>query len=160
MPILAWIIRNPILTAASICLTSALVYASVQTSRLWKAEREIVRLESQIQEDRIKLKESAADRSQAVAEQTVVEVVRYVDRIKEIPGPTVIRDRIVRLCDQDRNSQGSGVSGSPRIIDPGTDPDHRSIDGLAEDLAAVKRNHARCEAIIGIVMQQRPQPKE
>lgn len=156
MLVLSLILRNKAISGLTAALLCALTYAGVQTARLMASDAKVESLVTQIQAERLKLKESEAERAKAVAEQTVIEVVRYVDRVKEIPGPTVIRDRIVRLCDQDRNSEGDGVSGSPRIIDPGTDPDHRSIDGLAEDLAAVQRNHARCEAIIGIVRQQLP----
>lgn len=76
--------------------------------------------------------------------------VRYVEKIKEVPGPTVIRDRLVHgLCEP------AGVHGEPGAdAAAGADAAHRLPDEserfageLSKELASVARNQAQLDAL-------------
>lgn len=79
-------------------------------------------------------------------------VTKVVKEIIRVPGPTVIRERIVRLCHQGE-LPGAGLPAGT----PGADPADRPADGagdLARDLAAARRNHLKCA---GLQQAVRPQ---
>lgn len=79
-------------------------------------------------------------------------VVKYVDKIVRIPGPAVVRDRIVRMCD----SASLPSAGSPNAAigaDPGTgSPDFARR--LAADLVAAQRNRAKLDALQEVLRPQ------
>lgn len=71
-----------------------------------------------------------------------IEVTKYVDRIQKVAGPTVIRDRIVRLCPTTPEVR---PAGDPAVGDTAAiaDADGRPLDTLADDLATTQINKAR-----------------
>lgn len=83
-------------------------------------------------------------------------VTKYVDRIVRVPGPAVIRDRLVRgLC------PAAGVPGAGRAHDAaGANPGAGPPDGagnagrLAADIGACQRNRLKLEALQAALQDQ------
>jgi hypothetical protein len=84
-------------------------------------------------------------------------VTQYVDRVVQVPGPAVVRDRIVRgLCIIPSVPSAAGTDGTA-----GADPAYRLPDGagkfagrLSVELAAVKRNRLKAEALQDVLRPQ------
>lgn len=112
------------------------------------------------------------DAAKNKAQQTItVEVTRYVDKIIRLPGPTVIRDRLVGLCDQGGTSLASGLqlADSPAgndglaLGDAGNRPADApgvTLAGLAADLRTAQTNKGRqalCVATLDAIYAANPQ---
>lgn len=81
-------------------------------------------------------------------------VTKYVDRIVKIPGPPVIRERLVSgVCGDKDGVPGAGHSDAAAGADAGNrQPDF--AEGLARDLAAAQRNRAKLEALQDVLKPQ------
>lgn len=96
----------------------------------------------------------AAQAKAQSAEQTVKVVTEYVDRIQKVEVRVpVVRDRVVRVCDQAAGNR-SGVpagTGDPHARAP-ADPDDRGdhvADALAKDFIACRTNTETLRALQG-----------
>jgi hypothetical protein len=83
-------------------------------------------------------------------------ITKYVKEIVKVPGPAVIRERLVRgVC------HTIDVPGAERADGaPGTDASAGRLDaaGLAADLAAAQRNRLKLEALQEVLRPQLPDP--
>lgn len=81
-------------------------------------------------------------------------VTKYVDRIVKVPGPAVVRERLVgRVCHE--------IPDVPGAADPdaaaGEDAGDRRVDAagdLAADLGACRRNTMKLEALQDVLRPQ------
>ena len=99
-----------------------------------------------------------ADRAEAslkTEEANAKVVTKYVERIVKVPGPAIVRERLVgRVCDADP-VPGAGSPDAPAGADSG-DRRPDEAGGLAADLTACQRNKMKLEALQEVL---RPQVK-
>jgi hypothetical protein len=97
-----------------------------------------------------------ADRAEKILEVEAANasiVTKYVDRIVKVPGPAVVRERLVgRVC----HTIDVPSPGRPDA-EAGADPGDRQPDeagALAADLAACQRNKMKLEALQEVLRPQ------
>lgn len=94
-----------------------------------------------------------AEQALKVEEANAKIVTKYVDRIVKVPGPTVVRERLVgRVCHTIDVPGPGSADGAP-----GADPGDRRPDpagDLAADLPACQRNKMKLEALQEVLRPQ------
>lgn len=81
-------------------------------------------------------------------------VTKYVDRIVKVPGPAVVRERLVRgLCEPAEGLPGAGRADAAAGGDAGDRPAD-AASRLAADLPACRRNRMKLEALQEVLRPQ------
>lgn len=106
-----------------------------------------------------KLYDAADDRADRAEKALKVEaanakiVTKYVEKIVQIPGPTVVRERLVgRVCNT-VDVPGAGRADAAVGADTG-DRQPDAAGGLAEDLGACQRNRLKLDALHEVLRPQ------
>jgi hypothetical protein len=96
----------------------------------------------------------ALNAEKADAELDTQQVVQYVEVVKEVPSPPVIRTRLVRVCDAAADTStpvldAAGISAASRAEagNRKADDSGPSIEELATDLGACRRNTEKLRAL-------------
>lgn len=106
----------------------------------------------------VKRERDAATRALQVESVNAHVVTKYVKELVEIPGPAVVRERIVRLCVIPSVPDQSGADGAAGADAPGRLPDGsgRFLEQLSAELGAVQRNRRKAEALQAELAPQLP----
>ena len=101
----------------------------------------------------VKARADAAEAALVMEKANAKIVEKFVDRIVKVPGPSVVRERLIAgVCHTFNLPSPANPDGAA-----GTDPGNRQTDPareLAADLAASARNKAKLEALQAVLQPQ------
>lgn len=120
----------------------------------WAYSRGAHSIQSEWDKAKLKAALQVAEHRSSIDQNNVKEIIRYVDRIQTVEKRVpVVRDRIIRVCEQAAGSAGVPGSGGAAETSA-SDAAARPIDQLGDELVSARLNQEQCAALIAVVQPQ------